>query len=82
MHAMEAYGRCEVQIQSFLISALDGISGHLHAPVTLPSGEHSLVHIDLGVLVGHRANLNAFREESNFLSLPVIEVQPLGCPAP
>jgi len=36
-HAMKAYGGTDIQLYAFLISALDeGVSGQLHAPITLP----------------------------------------------
>jgi hypothetical protein len=31
-HAMKVHGEVTVQLQSFLTSALDGVSGQLHAP--------------------------------------------------
>jgi len=36
MHAKKAYGRMEVQIHSFIYSALVGMSGKLHTPAALP----------------------------------------------
>jgi len=36
-HTMKAYGGTDVQLYAFQISALDeGVSGQLHAPITLP----------------------------------------------
>ena len=34
-HAMKVYGKVKVELQSFLTSALDGVSGQLHATAAL-----------------------------------------------
>jgi hypothetical protein len=42
---MTTYGGVEVKLHVFLISALDGVSGQLHAPATLPPGKEPPVRI-------------------------------------
>jgi len=44
-HTMKMYRGVEVQLHMFMTSALDGLSGQLHAPASLPPEKSPLVPI-------------------------------------
>jgi hypothetical protein len=50
----------EAYILSFLTSALDGVSGQLHAPAALPKGKKPPVPTEYGDWVGIKAGLDVF----------------------
>jgi hypothetical protein len=64
----------------FLISALVGDGGQLHAPAALPPGKETPVTHWLGGWVGTRADMDDV-EKRIFFTLPVLELQPLSRPA-
>jgi hypothetical protein len=51
------------------------VSGQLHAPVTLPQGKKSPVHIGWGIWVNPRAGLDDL-EKKKFFILPGLEQRP------
>jgi len=53
---MERWGQVEVYFHTFLISALDGVRGQLHALTALTPGMNSCIHL-IGC-VGPRAGLD------------------------
>jgi hypothetical protein len=56
------------------------VSGQLHAPAALPSGERATGTHRIGVWLGPRAGLKDVKKRS-FLTLPGLELRPLGRPA-
>jgi hypothetical protein len=56
---MKAHGRTELQLHSFLLSALDGVNGLLHAPATLPPEKNPSNH-RIEDWVGSKAGLEGF----------------------
>jgi hypothetical protein len=77
---MKAYGRVDVWIHIFLTSALVGGERQLHAPAALPPGERAPGTHWMGGWVYPRAGLGEI-EKWKFLTLPVLELRPLGRPA-
>jgi hypothetical protein len=68
---MKAYGGAEIEIQTFLTSALDQITGQLHCPTTLTSRKSNPSAYWIGDLVGTRASGEA---EKVLLSFPKSEI--------
>jgi hypothetical protein len=56
------------------------VSGQFHAPAALPPGETAAGTLWIGGWVGPRAGLEDV-EKRKFLTLPRLELQPLGRPA-
>jgi hypothetical protein len=71
---MKAYEEVDVQIHSFLTSALDG-RGQLHAPAALSPGKSPWYTLDRRV-GGTRAGPDM--KKRNFLTLPGLELRPIG----
>jgi hypothetical protein len=78
-YAMKGYGGVDVQIHIFLTSALVGVSGQLHSRPLYP-GERAPGNHWIGGWVDPRADLD-YVEKRKFLTLPGLELQPLGRPA-
>jgi hypothetical protein len=55
------------------------MSGQLHVPAALPPGKEPRTHW-IGSLVGHRTDLDDVQKKK-FLTLPGLELRPLGRPA-
>jgi hypothetical protein len=70
----------EEWIHIFLTSALVGC-GQLHAPAALPPGERAVGTHWIGGWVDPRVGLGDV-EKRKFLTLPALELRPLGRPAP
>jgi hypothetical protein len=45
-HVMKTYGEAEVQLHAFLTTAIDGVSGQLHAKASLPREKSSWYPLD------------------------------------
>jgi hypothetical protein len=73
------YGGVDVQIHVFLTSALVGGERSASRPAALPAGKGPGTHW-IGGWVGPRAGLDA-KEKRKFLTLPWLELRPVGRPA-
>ena len=65
LHAMKAYGRVVVQIQSLLISVRDRMSGRPHATASLSSGERASCTRLAGGWVGAQIRSCSCRESNH-----------------
>jgi hypothetical protein len=72
---MKAYGGMDVQIHIFLTSALAGVEWLASHPGRFTPGTHWI-----GIWVVPRAGVDDV-EKRKFLTLPVLELRPLGRPA-
>jgi hypothetical protein len=79
-YAMKAYGGVDVYIHIFLISALVGGEWSPSRPGLFTPGERAPCTHWIGGWVGPRAGLDDV-EKRKFLTLPGLELQPLGRPA-
>jgi hypothetical protein len=77
---MKVYGGVDVQIHIFFPSALAGGDGSASRTFRFTFGEGDLSAHSIGVWVGPRASLDD-TENRKFLTLPGLELRPLGRPA-
>jgi hypothetical protein len=76
---MKAYGGVDVYIHIFLTSALPGSEWSVSRPGRFTRGEIALGTHWIGGWVGPRAGLHNEEKEKKFLTLPGLELRPLGC---
>jgi hypothetical protein len=74
---MKAYERTDVYIHIFLSRHWLEVSGQLHAPASITSGEEALGAHWIGGWVDPRAGLD-YMEKRTFLTLPGLELRPHG----
>jgi hypothetical protein len=79
-YAMKTYGGLDVQIHVFLTSALAGDEWSASCTSRFNPGETAPSTHWIGGWVSPRAGLDNV-EKRKFLTLPVLELQPLGRPA-
>jgi hypothetical protein len=77
---METYGGVDIQIHVFLASALAGGELSASRPCRFSAGEGAPVTHCIGSWVGSRTGLDHVKERK-FLTLPKLELRPLGLPA-
>jgi hypothetical protein len=76
---MKVYGGVDVKIHIFLTSAVAGGECSTSRPGRFNPGERASGTFWIGGWVGPRASLDAV-EMRKFLTLPGLELRPLGCP--
>ena len=64
----------ELQLHSFLTSALDGVNVQLHAPAALPQGKHTGTNSTAGWL-GPKACAYVLEKKKIFFPLPGLELR-------
>jgi hypothetical protein len=79
-YAMKAYGGVDVYVHIFLNSALAGDEWSASLPGRFTPGKTAPITQWIGVWVGPRARLGDL-EKRKFLTLPGLELRPLGGPA-